>query len=433
MCLKFEAYVTPARMEKLMQDENERSRQAMAAEVNRVIRSERKRGMTGRLAWLLVVVIAVAVPGWWLWPDNRAVQWQTHLLDRGDMVLTATATGSLEPKSEVSVGAEISGLITRVMVEENDQVTEGQVLALFATDELEVALEQAEAQRALALASVAEAEATLQEARVDERRVSELRERRTAAQAELDAAVAARKRAEAKLAYARASVRQAGASVSQARTRLEKAVISSPINGVVLQRSIEPGNTVAASFQTPVLFLLAEDLTAMELHVSMDEADVGMVEAGQTATFTVDAWSGREFSAEVLKVHLYPAVENNVVTYTTVLAVDNSEGLLKPGMTATATIETGRREDALRVPNMAFRFTPPASDTGGGGLFGHPGARVGGSRSGPGNTVWVLRDGAPARVVVQTGASDGRYTELPGDELAEGDAVITGIQTAVSQ
>ncbi|RBP26012.1 HlyD family secretion protein [Marinobacter pelagius] len=413
-----------------MQQGNETSRQEMADEVNRVIRSERKRGRAGRLIWLLVLAALLAFVAWWLWPDDGEVQWQTHVLDRGDMVLTATATGSLEPKSEVTVGAEISGLITRVLVDENDQVTEGEVLALFDTDELEVALEQAEAQLALSRASVAEAGATLQEAQVDERRISALRERGTTAQAELDAAMAARKRAEAKLAYARASVRQAEASVLQARTRLEKAVITSPINGVVLQRSIEPGNTVAASFQTPVLFLLAEDLNAMELHVSMDEADVGLVEAGQSATFTVDAWSGREFSAEVLKVHLYPAVENNVVTYTTVLSVDNSDGLLKPGMTATATIETGRREDVLRIPNMAFRFTPPATDSRGGGLFSHPGARAGGNRVGPSNTVWVLRDGEPSRVVVQTGASDGRYTELPGDELAEGDAVITGMQVA---
>jgi HlyD family secretion protein len=415
-----------------MQQGEETSRQEMADEVNRVIRSQHKRSRAGRLIWLLVLAALVAIAGWWLWPGDGEVQWQTHNLDRGDMVLTATATGSLEPKSEVSVGAEISGLITQVLVDENDPVTEGQVLALFDTDELEVALEQAEAQLALSRASVAEAEATLEEARVDERRISALRERGTTAQAELDAAIATRKRAEARLAYALASVRQAEAAVLQARTRLEKAVITSPINGVVLQRSIEPGNTVAASFQTPVLFLLAEDLKAMELHVSMDEADVGRVKAGQTATFTVDAWSGREFSAEVLKVHLYPVVENNVVTYTTVLSVDNSEGLLKPGMTATATIETGRREDVLRVPNMAFRFTPPVTDGGGGGLFSHPGARAGSNRSGPSNTVWVLRDGEPSRVVVQTGASDGRYTELPGDELTEGDAVITGMQAAVT-
>lgn len=404
------------------------SRREMAAEVNRVIRSERSRSRWGKLIWLLVIAALVVVAGWWFGPQEDPVQWQTHALDRGSMVLTATATGSLEPKSEVSVGAEISGLVTEVLVAENDQVTEGQVLALFDTDELSVALEQAEAQLALARASVAEAEATLDEARVDEQRIQALRARAIAAQAQLDAAVAARKRAEAKLASARASVRQAGAGVSQARTRLDKAVIHAPINGVVLQRSIEPGNTVAANFQTPVLFLLAEDLRHMELHVSMDEADVGLVGAGQPATFTVDAWSGRTFSAEVLKVHLYPTIENNVVTYTTVLAVDNSDDVLKPGMTATATIETGRREHVLRVPNTAFRFSPPVTDGEGGGLFGHPADRAGASRSGPSNTLWLLRDGQPTRVLVQAGASDGRYTELTGNDLAEGDEVITGVR-----
>lgn len=404
-----------------------KSREDMADEVRQVIRSQRSRGRWGKVLWVLFLLVAAALVAWWMWPENREIQWQTHALDRGNMVLTATATGSLEPKSEVSVGAEISGLVTDVRVEENDLVTQGQILALFDTDELSVALEQAEAQLALARASVAESAATLEEARVDEGRIRVLLNRGTSSQAELDAAVAARKRSEAKLDYARASVRQAEAAVSQARTRLAKAVIHSPIDGVVLQRSIEPGNTVAANFQTPVLFLLAEDLSAMELHVSMDEADVGMVREGQAASFTVDAWAGRSFTARVIKVHLYPTVENNVVTYTTVLSVDNTDGVLKPGMTATATIETGRREQVLRVPNMAFRFTPPDTDASG-SFLSHPAERTGSGRSGPSNTLWVLRDGKPTRLLVQTGASDGRFTELVGDELSEGDEVITGVR-----
>lgn len=404
-----------------------KSREDMADEVRQVIRSQRSRGRWGKVLWVLFLLVAAALVAWWMWPENREIQWQTHALDRGNMVLTATATGSLEPKSEVSVGAEISGLVTDVRVEENDLVTQGQILALFDTDELSVTLEQAEAQLALARASVAESAATLEEARVDEGRIRVLLNRGTSSQAELDAAVAARKRSEAKLDYARASVRQAEAAVSQARTRLAKAVIHSPIDGVVLQRSIEPGNTVAANFQTPVLFLLAEDLSAMELHVSMDEADVGMVREGQTASFTVDAWAGRSFTARVIKVHLYPTVENNVVTYTTVLSVDNTDGVLKPGMTATATIETGRREQVLRVPNMAFRFTPPDTDASG-SFLSHPAERTGSGRSGPSNTLWVLRDSKPTRLLVQTGASDGRFTELVGDELSEGDEVITGVR-----
>lgn len=274
------------------------------------------------------------------------------------------------------MGVEISGLVSEVLVSENDEVRQGQILARLNTEELDVALQQATAGLALAKASLSEATATLDEAAIDENRTQPLVQRKMLPQAALDKAIATRKRAEGRLAYSRASVQQAEATISQARTRLEKTVITSPINGVVLQRSIEPGATVAASFQTPVLFLLAEDLRQIELHVSMDEADVSMVKAGQSATFTVDAWSNREFEAEVVKVYLYPTVQNNVVTYTTVLTVDNSEHLLQPGMTATATIITGQRKQALRVPNTAFRFTPPATDGGGASLFGHPGSRA---------------------------------------------------------
>ncbi|EMP55755.1 RND family efflux transporter MFP subunit [Marinobacter santoriniensis NKSG1] len=413
-----------------MKDSPQSTQQEMASDVNRILRSEHSRNRTGKLIAVLAIPAIVAVLLFLLWPAEAVPVWQTRAIDQGDMVLTATATGSLEPKSEVSVGAEISGRITQVLVSDNDQVSKGQTLALFDTDELNVALDQAEAQLALARASLAEAEATLKEALAGERRTNELWDRGNAAQADVDAAAAVRQRSEAKVAYARASVRQAQASVLQARTRLEKAVIRSPIDGVVLQRSIEPGSTVAASFQTPVLFLLAEDLSQMELHVSMDEADVGLVEAGQSATFTVDAWSGRQFQARVLKVYLYPNIENNVVTYTTVLSVDNSDGLLKPGMTATATIETGRRENVLRLPNAAFRFTPPSQSGDTGGLFRHPAGGAGNGRSGPSNTVWVLEDGKPERKVVSTGATDGLYTELTGDDLSAGDEVIVGVKQA---
>ncbi|MCB1676897.1 MAG: efflux RND transporter periplasmic adaptor subunit, partial [Halioglobus sp.] len=189
----------------------------------------------------------------------------------------------------------------------------------------------------------------------------------------------------------------------------------------------DPGTTGAPSFQTPVLFLLAEDLGQMELHVSMDEADVSMVEAGQRATFTVDAWPNREFEARVVKVYLYPSVENNVVTYTTVLAVDNSGHLLQPGMTATATIFTGQREQALRVPNTAFRFTPLTAADDEGGLFSHPASRGDGATAKLSNSLWVLAQDQPRRVLVRTGHTDGRYTEILGDELSAGDEVLIGV------
>ncbi|MCK9540050.1 efflux RND transporter periplasmic adaptor subunit [Dokdonella sp.] len=405
----------------------EPSLQEMAHEVNTVIRAEEKRGRFRTVGWLVLVVAVVAALSWWFWPTHSTVQWQTHPVDRADMQLEATATGNLQPKSEVSVGAEISGVISEVLVAENDHVSTGQVLAKINTDELTVALQQATAGLALARASVSEAAATLEEAVIDERRTRSMTERKLMPMAMLDTAVASVQRAQARLAHSRAAVEQAQASVSQARTRLGKAIITSPIDGVVLKRSVEPGTTVAASFQTPQLFLLAEDLAHMELHVSMDEADVGMVKAGQGASFTVDAWPGRVFEAHVLKVYLYPTVENNVVTYTTVLSVDNPEHLLQPGMTATATITTGERKQALRVPNMAFRFRPPGTEeAGGGGLFGAPGSRGRGSSPVSSNAIWLLEGDQPRRVLVRTGYSDGQYTEVFSDALSPGDKVLIG-------
>lgn len=387
---------------------------------------EREQGKrAGRLAALAGAMAVVAALAIWLWPDTDVPAWQTQPLDRGDMTLTATATGNLQPRREVSVGAEISGLIREVLVIENQPVQQGDVLARFDTEELSVALQQAEARLALARASVAEADATVDEARIAERRVEQLIARNLSTEAELDSARAALKRATARLQYSRAGVREAEAAVSQARTRLSKAVIRSPVSGVVLQRNIEPGNTVVASFQTPQLFLLAEDLSEMELHVSLDEADVSQVKAGQPAHFSVDAWPTRSFEATVLRVHLYPTTENNVVTYTTVLEVDNSDGLLQPGMTATATITTGTRSNVLRVPNTALRFSPPQEDNGG-GMLSHPASRRNGEQDGPGNTVWQPGAAGPQRLVIRTGATDGRYTEVLSDNLREGDLVITG-------
>lgn len=404
---------------------NNPSRDDMAEEVLTAIRAQQRRGRFGKLTWIISGAVVLFLLAWWLWPSEEETEWQTQAIDRGDMVLTATATGNLEPRREVTVGAEISGLIRDVMVGENDPVAVGDVLARFNTDELEVSLAQAQARQDLAGASLAEAEATLEESHANERRLANLVERSLASRAELDAASAAVKRARARTSYMQASIREAAASVSVAQTRLDKAVIKSPINGVVLKRNIEPGNTLAASFQAPELFVLAEDLREMELHVAVDEADVGLIGTGQLASFTVDAWPGREFEAHVLRVFLYPNIESNVVTYTTVLDVDNSDERLLPGMTATATITTGTREDVVRVPNAALRFQPPADPVGGGMFAGPPGMTPG--SSGGGGAVWLLRGTEPVRVPVRTGHTDGRYTEILGDAVAAGDRVIVGV------
>ena len=230
----------------------------MAEEVRRVIRTDRGGRRTGFR--VLAGALLLAGLAWWFWPEEETRSWVFAEVDRGDMVLTATATGNLEPKSEISVGAEISGLVDEVLVDWNDRVEVGTVLARFDTDSLEITLEQAEARLALTRASVAEARATLEEAELDEARAVRLVESRNLPRSELDAARAARKRAAARVDSAEASVREARAAVSEVRTRRDKAVIRSPIRGVVLQRSVEPGNTVAANFQAPELFILAEEL-----------------------------------------------------------------------------------------------------------------------------------------------------------------------------
>ncbi|HLS05079.1 MAG TPA: efflux RND transporter periplasmic adaptor subunit [Wenzhouxiangella sp.] len=408
--------------------------QEMADKVRTAMASQRRRGRSGLVGWAAAGLVIVVLLIWWLWPSAEGIEWETHAIDRGDMVLVVTASGNLEPRSEVTVGAEVSGLISEVLVTENDRVSYGDVLARFDTEELEVNLAQAEARLELARASVAEAEATLEESTIEQRRTVSMHERNMASQAEVDTARAAVMRARARVMSANASVSEAEAALSASRTRLEKAIITSPVNGVVLKRDIEPGSTVAASFQAPELFILAEDLREMELHISLDEADVSQVKSGQPATFTVDAWPGREFEAVVQRVFLYPDTESNVVTYTTVLDVDNPDEELLPGMTATATITTGTHENILRVPSMAFRFQPPGDEPAGGGgrgmfMMGPMRSR---SSARDDNAVWVLRDDAgeekpePVQVHVRTGRTDGRFTEITSDELKEGDKVVVG-------
>jgi HlyD family secretion protein len=396
-------------------------------DVRRTLQSSRTRG---RLRWILTAVVliaAAATAAWWFFSDDdEGTSYHTATADRGDIVLSATATGSLEPKRKVTVGAEISGLIEEVMVEQNDRVTQGQPLARIDTTRLENSLAQAEANLAQARAGLQQAKASLEEAELEEERAKALFEKGSTSKQTLQQARAARKRAEAQVESSRASIAQARASVKLQRTDLRKATIYSPVDGVVLARKVEPGNTVAASLQTPELFVLAEDLSDMELHVGIDEADISLVEAGQSGTFTVDAWPDQTFEATVELVALNPTVTNNVVTYTAELDVDNTERRLRPGMTATVTIQTGRRDDVLRVPNTALRFLPPEPDQQGGFRLGPPRDD---ERQPDSDTVYRLVDGKPQKVHVETGRSDGKHTEIRGGDLKADDTVVTGIRS----
>lgn len=380
--------------------------------------------------WIIggIVLVAIAAAVFMaVTAEPEARTWVTESITRGDLQLTATATGDLKPKRTVTIGAETSGQILSVEVKANDTVTKGQVLLRFDTEALDNKLLQANAALASARANQRGAQATLEAATIDHDRTATLAEKKMASRSALDQKRAEKLRAIASIEGNKASVARAQAEVAAAKTQLSKATIVSPIDGVVMTQNVEGGNTVASTLQTPELFVLAEDLSQMELHVEVDEADIGLVEPGQKAMFNVDAWPGREFEAVVSTVSLSPTVEQNVVTYTVELSVGNSERLLRPGMTATATITTGAHQNVLLAPNAALRFTPPAEK----GSEEKKGLTLNTRQPKKINkaakSVWVLRDGEPAEIPVDTGPSDGRFTEITpveSDSVQAGEQII---------
>lgn len=394
-----------------------------------------------RVKWVVVSVLIVLLIGVlvsWLGAGNaQTPQYKTDVVERGDLVVTVIATGTLEPVNQVDVGSETSGTIRTVAVDFNDRVKLGQVLATLDTDQLQAQVSQARAALHLTQAQVKQAEATVRETKNTLRRSTKLAETGMRSEEEFDTAQAAYDRAEAGLLSAQAQVVQAQASLDAEQSMLSKATIRSPINGIVLERSVEPGQTVAASLQTPVLFTLAEDLTQMELHVDVDEADVGQVKIGQQALFSVDAYPYQTFPAAISEVHFSSQTVDGVVTYETVLRVDNSALLLRPGMTATADITVNRIDNALLVSNAALRFTPAlaaqeASQDGGSVVSPliprrpESGSNPNGEESGANKQrrVWLLRDGQPIAVPVLTGATDGFKTEVVKGDIQPGMAPV---------
>ncbi len=391
----------------------------------------RSRKWLGRVVLVVLAAAAVAAALWW-W-RNRAVdtgpRWVTAEVKRADIQVNLTATGTLSGVKTVEVGAEVSGKVTQIKVDFNDHVKKGDVLAVIDPVVLKAAVDQATAQVSDSAASIRTARATVHETRQNRARAEEQNKLGLVSQRDLEAARAAAERAEAQLASAQANAVVASANLNSAKTKLDKTVIVAPIDGIVLARLVEPGQTVTAGFQTPVMFKVTEDLKKMRLTAYIDEADVGRAKDGQHATFTVDAYPGRTFAAELISVHNEPKTESNVVSYESLLSVDNSELLLRPGMTATATIVAERHEKALSVPNAALRFNPPrpaGSAAPRGGLFGRGGGPRPERKEGPtkGPHVWRLLDGHPHPVAVTTGVSDGTLTEIVTGELPEGAQVI---------
>ncbi|GAB5604354.1 efflux RND transporter periplasmic adaptor subunit [Sideroxyarcus sp. TK5] len=395
--------------------------------------------------WLLIasVAAAIALLGWMLWPKSNGTGNGSYLTEeaaRGDLSVTVSATGNLYPTNQVDVGSELSGIVESVLVDENDRVKRGQVLVRLDMSKLNDQVVKAQAAVLAAEAQVAQMQATVKESRATLarlRQVAEMTGGKVPSRSELEAAEAAVTRAEANEANARAAAAQASAQLRSDQTNLSKATIRSPIDGIVLTRKIEPGQTVAASLQAPVLFTIAEDLARMQLQVDVDEADVSQVKEGQTAYFMVDAWPGRKYPAEIARVGFGAQTTDGVVTYKTLLNVSNADLSLRPGMTATAEISTANLHDVLLVPNAALRFTPVTKAAPSGGFVASlmprrpqqpKQVKDNASAGSSARTLWVLQDNKATPVEVSIGLTDGRRTQVVGGALQAGARIIIGMQ-----
>ncbi|MCC8999803.1 MAG: efflux RND transporter periplasmic adaptor subunit [Candidatus Contendobacter sp.] len=402
-----------------------------------------------------VLLLALAAAGLWYWQDRQAASaapiYTTHPVARGNLTLTVTANGTLQPTRSVNIGSELSGTVLKVHVDVNDRVKKGQVLVELDTAKLRDQILRSRAALAATTAKVAQTVATVKETRASLARLEEvarLSGGKVPSKTELDSGRAMLERAIADEASARASVNEAEAALSTDQINLSKASIRAPSDGVVLTRSVEPGNAVAASLQAVTLFNMAEDLSQLRLQVYVDEADVGAVKVGQGAIFTVSAYPNRPYPARITRVAYGSTITDNVVTYLTYLDVDNSDLSLRPGMTATATITATERKDVLLAPNSALRFTPTAADASQtakknitASLIPRiPGrsrkSAAAGASTATAKEVWVLPeggDGAPVSVAITPGISDGRMTEITGGDLQVGMQVITDQKTAAAK
>jgi HlyD family secretion protein len=386
----------------------------------------RLRNWLWRGAGLAAVAVAAAAFGWYRWGrsgKDQALTYVTVPAKLGDLRETVTATGTFKGLDSVDVGAQVSGRVTKVTVDINDQVTQGQVLAEIDPSQLKSRVDQSRAQVQASAASIRLAQTTATQAKATLARTKELNQKGLASAKELEQAQADADRSQASVSSAQAQATVSAASLKDAQTSLSFSTVVSPIDGIVLARSVEPGQTVAASLQAPVLFTLARDLTQLRLYVEIDEADIGKVREDQKASFTVDAWPNRRFPSEVVSVHNLPTAGQSVVTYQAVLVVDNQELLLRPGMTATATIITSEKKGLLLVPNAALRFSPPTAGSSksgssplsvlqGGGMTRMPrGASSRGTAQAQ-SVVWTLEGGKPKRQLVEVGGNDGQWSEI---------------------
>jgi HlyD family secretion protein len=391
-----------------------------------------------------VAVVAVLGFGFWSLRDGaRETPFVTAGVQKGAITQVVSATGTLQAVVTVQVGSQVSGTIEKLNADFNSKVKQGQVIAQLNQDKFRASVDQGKANLLAGQANLAKGKVGVDDTRRTLDRMRELRKRDLVAQSDLDAAQSAYDAAVAQYEVNKAQVAQAQASLNQTTVDLNNTTIRSPVDGTVISRTVDVGQTVAASLQAPILFTIANDLSKMQVHTSVDEADVGSIWTGQTVTFTVDAYPARRFKGKVSQVRNAPTTVQNVVTYNAIVEIDNSELLLKPGMTTNVEFLISRKTDVLKIPNMAIRFRPPwekqeaqelirqASRSGGGGGAGRRRPRAAQAdperKDGRLVKIYVLRNYEPVAVEVRVGITDGSYTELIEGEVAEKDQAILSV------
>jgi HlyD family secretion protein len=358
-----------------------------------------------------IIVIAIAVPAILLFRSKgNEIKFRTEKIIRGDIEMSVTATGTVNPVTTVLVGTQVSGTIKNIYVDFNSRVKKGQLIARIDPALFEAQVNQARANLLSAKANLEKAQATSVDAKRTMERNKELLAKNLIAQSDFDTAETNYETADASVSAAKSQVIQSEAALSSAETNLYYTKIVSPVDGIVVSRNVDVGQTVAASFQTPTLFSIAQDLTKMQIDTNVAEADIGGVKVGQNVEFTVDAYPDTTFKGKVSQVRNAPIIVQNVVTYDVVIQVDNPELKLKPGMTANVSIIVSISKDVLKIPNAALRFRPVE--------------KVKTEVQQKGSGVWILEQGEPKRIPVSTGISDGNYTELVSGNIKDGQELI---------
>ena len=385
--------------------------------------------MRSRSLWIVVLVIVISAAGLLYWRDSGAGTERGYVavpVERGDIVAAVVATGTLNPVTMVQVGTYVSGPIQAIYADFNSSVTKGQLVAKIDPSQFQVKVLGAEASLANAEAQVRKDRADLTLKRLTLQRNRELLVKHLVSQNDVDTAVSAEEQAQAQLALDEARIKQAAAALEEARVNLSYTDIKSPVDGVVVSRDVDVGQTVAASFQTPTLFQIAEDLTKMQVDTNVSESDIGDIKPGQATTFRVDAYPDRVFEGSVAQVRNAPLILQNVVTYDVVVAVINGDLALKPGMTATVSVTTQERQDVVRLPLRALRFKPEVKAAADGGAA----APVAAAETNTLPSVWVLTSGGEInRVDVKLGVRNDEYAEVLSDGLSAGDRVVIAYES----